>query len=405
MAFKTTNPNSNLFFPGVPSGTVIDDSGNFYVNDLTIESFSDQSVPFHAGTNQLFITGGSAHSPNPSTPPFVVNTIQKFPFSIVSGSGTDVGEMSIPPTDPGGTATGERGFFSETAGYKMSGSAVPVSHRNTIHKFNFASATSYSSVGPLGAMAGGNTIYMSTFSSKIDNKGFGYVPVDPSGPFNPSSLFGHLTSVAFASDSISVETQQLGSSGTTKISTTAAGHSGPTKGFFAGGYENYHNPGPFRVKTSEIKSFPYAAPSNSISETGELIFDLPISSDITSPDHGFLVGINYEGPGPAVDTTHADIQKYPFSIGPTGTATDVGEIYSPTIGPPALPTPTRDSAATRGSVGSTASNGFQASGGSTTAGNLNPDAIRKFPFSITSGAATEVGELHQAVIGGTGFTD
>ena len=153
------------------------------------------------------------------------------------------------------------------------------------------------------------------------------------------------------------------------LRTSGSGHSSTTDGFTAGG----KIPGtPGRITL--IDKFPFSIASGTSASVGNLVAAVQSQAGHSSEVQGFKSG----GLGnPA--TRISSIEKFPFTIS-SGTATDVGDLSS---------------------VKQSMHGQNSSTDGFTTGGFLSPPPtyltiIDKFPFSITHGVASGVGNLASA---------
>ena len=184
MAYKT-GTKGNLFFEGVTPGTLIDDNQNVYLNDLYADNIIiDVSYSAdHAGSSHGWSFGGhsannlmSAGGPAMDTPYTYAgyDTAQKFPFSISSGSTTDVGEMSL------GGRFAATGHSSPSDAMVVGGFGPGGSYSDGVEKTPFSSGTTFSHVGEvLPSFAG---TYGGLFSLSAWNDNLTYIPVALGGP-------------------------------------------------------------------------------------------------------------------------------------------------------------------------------------------------------------------------------
>ena len=117
--------NTNIFTSNTFSATF---NGLTVNNQLVFES-----PPTFQGETSGYTSGGD-------TPSAKVNTIDKFPFAIGGGTGTDVGNLTV-------ARTAGAGHSSSVSGY-TSGGDNP-SKRNEIDKFPFSSDANATDVGDL----------------------------------------------------------------------------------------------------------------------------------------------------------------------------------------------------------------------------------------------------------------
>lgn len=285
------------------------------------------------GTVSAFTSGGQV--PNVPTQ---LTTIDKFPFSISSGTGTDVGDLSLARYQVAGQSSTTDGFSS--------GGTSPF--RSTIDKFPFAiSGGTATSVGNLTAARS----QQGSLSSVTD--GFttgGIVPAK----VNTIDKFPFSISSGTAID--------VGDLSEVKGGT--AGHATLTDGFASGG----SSPG----QVSTIDKFPFAISGGTATDVGDLNQVKDTGAGSSSTTDGFSSG-GYVPTGYTLN-----IHKFPFAIS-GGTSTDVGDLAN-------------GNKYYTGQHSST-TDGFVAG---TNSPSLSPNkSIDKFPFNISSGTATDVGDLFQ----------
>lgn len=158
-----------------------------------------------------------------------------------------------------------------------------------------------------------------------------------------------------------------------------AGHSSFVEGFSSGGYDPYSG----NVRISQISKFPFSSPVSAVTDAGDLLSQSYSLAAASTSSEAFNAGGGALPSDPYQPTSNPSfgirlIQKFPFSIA-SGTATDVGSLTQP-----------RWSAT--GHTSST--DGFMAGGtgpGPVPSGNY-VFTIEKYPFAISSGSSTDVGD-------------
>ena len=150
----------------------------------------------------------------------------------------------------------------------------------------------------------------------------------------------------------------------------SSSHSSTTEGFTAGGDPHYFNPTP----AVRIEKFPFGLSSGTASDIGDLTQQKRGLDGCTSTEEGFVIGGYELGPG----TFYTTIDKFPFSIS-GGTATDVGDL----------------NVGKEYAFGNSSPTDGYSSGGFDGPGFEDVSDIDKFPFSISSGTATNVGNLSE----------
>ena len=124
--------------PGSGSPSIIE-KFPFATDTNAADTGGDLSQARHADQNsQSSTTHGYTSGGNATPVPAVVNTIDKFPFSISSGTATDVGDLTV-------TRNQAAGQSSSTHGYSSGGDPVST----VIDKFPFSVDTNATDVGDL----------------------------------------------------------------------------------------------------------------------------------------------------------------------------------------------------------------------------------------------------------------
>ena len=284
------------------------------------------------GTVSAFTSGGRG------APSGQVTTIDKFPFSISSGTATDVGDLLNQTSAHAGQSASNDGFYSGN---------VPAG--TTIGKFPFAiSSGTGTEVGNVNTAKS----FMAGHSSN-DNGFASGGQTSPSAPTHTTDIekfpFGISSGTATDVGDLSASTSRH------------SGQSSSTDGFKAGG----GGPG---NRISTIDKFPFSISSGTATDVGDLPAVRGNVAGVSSYNKGYAINGQ-----PFVD----DIMMFPFAIS-SGTATDVGNL-------------TLACSLSTGVSG--INNGFKA-------GGINPgltptrnNVIDKFPYSITSGTATDAGDL------------
>ena len=229
---------------------------------------------------------GFASGGQPQSPPYSIylSTIDKFPFSITTGTATDVGDLSTPKINPSGQSSSTDGFSS--GGYGSS-------FLSTIDKFPFSITTGTATdVGDL-SQARPAAAGQSSSTDGFASGGFAppYVSTIDKFPFTISS--------GTATDVGDLSTARQG----------GAGQSSSTDGFTAGGGSPHVN---------TIDKFPFSITTGTATDVGDLTFVRSFSAGQSSTTDGFASG----GETP---TRQSRIDKFPFTIS-GGTSTDVGDL-------------------------------------------------------------------------------
>lgn len=313
------------------------------------------------------------------------NSIEKFPFAITSGSATSTGGAVNNPTGKEYYSTASSqdfGYLAGGANLNPSSPGTPAPLTNSTHlpfgtygpffidlieKFPFSiSSGTATDVGETGDNGRGSAV-----GAQNDSKGYiigGNTP-------NPSNATDQIKSYPFA----------ISSGGTTDtgeylgVIASATSHGSLSEIFIASGVYSTSATNETSGQETTIGKFPYALPSNPATNVGSLndphLWGGSISDTLTS------VGILYGGLGYLYPITVVQtIEKFPFAIS-SGTASDVGE--------------TSNNANKNAAGYSSTTHGFTAGGGPHNPAFTSAavDAIQKFPFGITSGTASDVGEL------------
>jgi len=247
------------------------------------------------------------------------------------------------------------------AGFITGGKTSPspsVTTSNNIEKFSFV--TTSVKVVEVGSLA--NDMYFST-GNQSDAAGF-----HSGGTANPGGLdYTDIQKYPFSIlDGTAVNAGDLSSK---KI--LGAGTSSDEYAFYSAGYVFISSPG---VLFSAIERFPFAI-TGVTTDVGDLLQSKEGGSSNASDENSFYAGGWSILASPTVYFT--DIEKFPFAI-TSGTSTDVGDLnYSKT----------------RLASHNTPSHGFTSGGFNTTIPDANENTIDKFPFAISSGTATDVGDM------------
>lgn len=276
----------------------------------TIDSFPF-STPFTTATDVGDLTYGRYQGPGQSSskdgytsggatatnPNFVVNTIDKFPFSTPFTTATTAGSLSLSRNTSAAQSSEVNGYTS--GGYNTTTPPVPSDCLNTIDRFPFSTPfTTATDVGDLsitrnycaghssdinGYTSGGNRDF--TGQNVIDRFPF-------STPFTTATDTGDLSGV-------------MGDH---------AGLSSSQNGYTAG---NYSIPGP-----SIINRFPFSTPFTTATDIGDLANFSTGISGMSSLDYGYVSGERVPPTNPVLNDA---ITRFPFST-PFTTATDVGNL-------------------------------------------------------------------------------
>ena len=192
----------------------------------------------------------------------------------------------------------------------------------------------------------------------------------------------------------------------TAMMSSTAGALSTTEGFYGGG-----TPGP--SPTTTIQKFPFASDGNA-SNVGTLSVGTRSAVGNSSDTHGYTAG------GFRLPPASNIIDKYPFAIS-SGTATDVGDLTNNVYGGAGSSSPVGGFVAGGGPTPNNVINkfSFASDGNATSVGTISSgvmasdtgivgqssdthgyagggpgsNIIHKFPFAMTSGSSTDVGDL------------
>jgi hypothetical protein len=278
------------------------------------------------------------------------STIEKFPLAISGGTGTSAGNLSRVKLRVGGVSD-----FANGVGFGLAGQQVPgTTMTNDVDKFTVASGGQ--------ALDVANTIItqynVATAQATTDGFGFGAGSYD-----NNLILYDNIEKFPFAISGGT--TTDVGS--LTTAAAGGAGITGPTEGFTGGGGSSYP---PFTRRTA-IDKYPFAI----FSGVATTVANFPTgitTMGFESETDGFTAG----GGTPTPQTV---IYKFPFAISGGALVTNVGSLNF-------------DNNTGYANV-SGGSNGYKAGGG---VPSPHTTTIEKFPFAISGGTATEVGDLQIA---------
>jgi hypothetical protein len=254
-----------------------------------------------SSTSDGFVMGGSIQNGSPPGFYTQTNNIQKFPFAIAGGTGTDVADLVTSPS----TGMREASATQSAAEVFVVGARVPTANTSNIYKFPFAiSSGTVSPIANIGYYAG----LCHVFSTS--DHGF-FQPVTSPNPAYPPNY--PIIKFPFAI------------SGSGEL--TEVGQATPaTRGF--GGTENQSIDNAFIVGASnqgtQIRKFPFAISSGfSVDTGGDLVTGTSDMMGTSSVTHGYCLG-GWSPPANAINV----IQKYPFSIGSGGIGSDVGDLVT-----------------------------------------------------------------------------
>ena len=304
--------------------------------------YDDISIPVYSFQGSISGYNAGGNSP-PSSPPAIVNTIEKYSFTSDANS-TDVGDLN-------NIVQGATGQSSATHGYSSGGTSSPgpTQYLNTIEKYSFTSDGNGSDVGDLTTANRLNTAAGASSSASGYNAGGTVQVPSPYGPNTLTSYSNVIDKFPFASDANATDVGDL-----TEAKYALAGHSSSTHGYRSGGTVPAVN---------TIDKFSFSVDGNA-TDVGDLLFVVNQHVGQSSTTHGYVSGGTPPG-------TRNDIQKFPFVA--DGNATDVGDTTT---------------AYRRGSGTSSTASGYNAGGRRPSVANT----IDKFPFASDANA-TDVADL------------
>ena len=297
-------------------------------------------VPVPTQGDHYGLTSGGAIGPGTAQ-----DTIDKFNFSIIGGTATDVGSLSVARSQLTGISATHEGF---TVG------GLPSPNGTKIDKWPFAitggTAANIADLPVTTRDAAGHQSRINGFTS--GGRTPSHVSQIDKFPFSISS--GTATDVG----DLSVAKDR------------SAGASSETDGFAAGGSTS----APARI--ADIDKFPFSISSGTATDVGNISTVLDVAAGISSTTHGHVAGGNS-------GSVSKEVFRYSFT-GVVVTTQDVGNLSG-------APTPTSRQLL----VGmSSTSDGFTAGGKD--ASNVTVNTIDKFPFAVQGETNTDVGDLSVA---------
>lgn len=256
-----------------------------FASDVGSEEYGNLSVVREYVAGQSSATHGYTSGGFTITPAFArYDIIDKFPFSGVTGSASDVGNLTQVRQGPAGQS-------STVNGYTSGGVTSPPSFVNTIDKFPFSSDVDATETGTLDQTRG--------YAAGQSSSTHGYT----SGGQIPS-VVDTIDKFPFASNTAASDVEDL-----TQARTTAAGQSSAESGYTSGGATP-------SVWVTTIDKFSFASDA-AATEVGVLTQLRGGAGGQSSTTHGYTSG----GRGPGSLNT---IDKFPFSADID--ATDVGNL-------------------------------------------------------------------------------
>lgn len=351
-------------------------SGGAHITDSAQGSFPEiQTEILKVGTPAVdsLSTGFTAGGYNlaPPTNPAGSNVIQSFPFAQTSGTATDVGDLAA-TRYRGGAAS------SPTDGYFMGGGGpAGISRESAIEKFPFAiSGGTATDIGDISAARSANSGHNGSTAAFTTGGISGY-----------TTKHAQIDKVPYSHTSGTLSNVANLTAGNDKLSEGATDEQGQV-GFVAGGSTS---PNPAVVT---IEKFPFAISSGTSSLTGGATspptLEFQNSAEVNSSTHAFIAGgVRFT---PSITTSpHKlnEIRKYPFSIA-SGVGQDVGDLTHSLTNHAGMHSTTNGFVVggQKGNPSPAVTNG--APGPSTLA---NATEILKFPFAISSGTTTDIGDL------------
>ena len=321
--------------------TKADGSGVVFSGTIGATLDSVEKVINPLGTVAGFTSGGYTTTS--------VDDIEKFPFSISTGTSTNVGNLTIARDQLRGASSATDGFTAGGFSPALPGVLA------IIDKFPFAISSGTAS-------SHGTLSYARTDGAVNPSPSYGF----HSGGFSPTSY--NTRDIQKFPYSSAVIANSVGSlvAGIARQSD----HESTAMAFIAGGLTNTY--------VSDIEKFPFSISSGNATDVGDLTETKGWNSGVSSETDGFSIG-GY----PQIST----IEKFPFSISGT-TATDVGDLTG--------------TGREGTSAQSSTTDGFTAGGGFAAGVTI----IQKFPFAISSGTAADTGgDLNQGIAFGAGHQD
>tara|TARA_E500000178_G_C17016227_1_gene753118 strand:+ start:1448 stop:2476 length:1029 start_codon:yes stop_codon:yes gene_type:complete len=223
-----------LYAPVTPSTLNVIDKFSFSSTSNATD-VADISLERRGGSGQSSSTDGYT-SGGESPPPGRVNTIDKFPFAISSGTASDVGDLTA-------VKTSVAGHSSENDGYVSGGSAPGA--LNVIDKFPFASDTNATDIADLSQAR-------SSVSGQ-SSKNNGYASGGDAGPAETDTI----DKFPFASDTNATDVGNL-----VDTLNNSSGQNSREHGYVTGGYSAPNQMG-------MIQKYPFATDTNA-SDVGSL---------------------------------------------------------------------------------------------------------------------------------------
>ena len=336
---------------------VIDENRNLRIDIIrapTTAGRDRDGVPYQGiqGSSYGFTAGGYFNGYNVPQPASAQDVIDRFPFTTFS-TATDVGDLAAAIYDTAGQSSSTHGYVS--GGFQET---PTIAYTNNIQKYPFAQSSGTAT--NVGTMTQTKYRAVGTSSETHGYNAAGLLPW-PSSPPTTNVI----EKFPFASDGSSSDVGDVTYIGWGKAPASSSSH-GYSAGYFSGG--------------NIIEKHSFAADGNA-TDVGDLAYGRSRIAGQSSVTDGYASG--HQGP-----TSQQYIQK--FSFGSDGNATSVGTLA------PGAPY-------NRNTTGQSATAAGYVSGGEYgpppgTYSSLFTDynVIHRFPFAITSGSASDVGDLSQA---------
>ena len=256
-------------------------SYNINLDDIVVDPLADNPV---IGTSQAFLYAGTPSSPFVTERPDVYGpSVEKFPFSITSGTITSIGEIGGVNYQHNHVSHGA--VNSQTDGFIIQGTRPTI---NLAPPFVPSSSYHPGSGDPF------------PFTSPSD-KGVIKIPFSMSGDIEVNEVVDRNPESA------------------------SVGVSSPDEGYIIG-------------KQAQFNKFPYAITSGSASDTGELLDENPSGIDshrkaFSSSDSGFFTGTNVSPTGPY--QAGSQLFRFPFAISSGTSVSSIG--YAFRLATPEIP--------------------------------------------------------------------
>jgi len=282
------------------------------------------------------------------------NTTQLSTLTVSTSDYLEITEVLGPP------------MFGSTSGFSFGGRSWPSPQQTTQDIYSFPFAISFPATA---SDTGGNlikTVY-NHGSGQSKTEGFSVGGIDPDGRDSVTKFpFAISSGLGSSAGNLNTESRLM------------AVASSLTECFSIGGI--YHPP--TGSASNIIQKFPFSAPFATATDTGgDLVESVAETSSQANTEDAFVSGGRLGTSGNWTKT----IEKFPFSIS-SGSATDVGDL-------------TVENKSTGGCSSST--DGFTTGGislpGPPSGPTLTISTIEKFPFAISSGTATDIGDVSPLV--------